>query len=100
AVASQLHGVGVRAGRLGGAARLHGDLLARGRILKALFDVRIDVGAAKDHRAGADLDLADLLLLVAGSVGGVRHIDGNADVRMDAVGARGGAAQADLLLDR
>ena len=39
-----------------------------------------------------------LRLVDRGAIGGVRHVDGDADVRIDAVGAGVGAAEADFFL--
>ena len=74
--------------------------MALGRVAQPVEDVRIDVRPAEEDRAVAELGVAELLLVVAGRVGGVADIDGDADRRMDAVGAGGGAAQADLFLHR
>ena len=43
---------------------------------------------------------AELLLLHAGSVGGVGHVDGDRQVGRDGEGARRAAVEPDLLLDR
>ena len=44
----------------------------------------VHVGTAVDDRAAAQFDVALLPLFDGGAVGGVGHVDGDADVRIDA----------------
>ena len=53
-----------------------------------------------DHRPAAQPDVALFLLLDRRTIGGVGHVDGHADLRIDAEGAGPGPAQAELLLHR
>src|SRR4029077_118727 len=99
-VAAELDDVGVGAGGARGAPNLNGNFLALGCLLQALENAWINVWSTEESRTGPHLGLAYLLLVVAGRVRGVADIDGNSDGRMDAIGAGGGAAQADLLLNR
>ena len=48
---------------------------------------RVHVRPAIDHRSAAELDVAFLRFVDRRAIGRVRDVDGNADVRIDAVGA-------------
>ena len=64
--------------------RLVGNLGGVGRIHQPLDHHRIHIRTAEHHRAAAQLDVALLALIDRRAVGGVRHVDRNADVRVDA----------------
>src|SRR5262249_53722657 len=100
AVAGHLDRVGVRPRGPRRPSQLYCDLAPSRLLAQQVMDARVDVRATEQHRPLADLDVAKLLLLAPWRVGRVADVDGDADLRMDAVTAGGGAAQADLLLDR
>src|SRR5205823_14559123 len=97
--AAKLHHVVIRAVRLRSTANLYRYLVIFGRLIKSLENPWINVGAAEYTRSAVEARVSELLLVIAGRVGGVGDVHGHADRRVDAVRARGGAAEADLLLD-
>src|SRR5436853_775946 len=96
--AGDLEDVGVGAGAAAAGADRVLDPLGLGGLDQELEDLRRESGAAADCRAGAERVAADLLLVDAGGVGGVGHIDGDRDVRPHVEGGGAGAEEADLLL--
>ncbi len=81
-------------------AELEGDLARSARLDQPLDDDRVHVRPAIHDRPAAEGLVAFLLLVDRGAVGGVRDIDGDADLRVDAEGGGLCAAQADLFLHR
>src|SRR5262249_13190501 len=98
--AAELDGVGIGTRGTRGTANLYGNLLILGSFLQGFEDTRIDIGTAKDDWPAPQPGIADLLLIIAGRIRGMRDIDGDPDCRMNAVRARRGTAQADLFLYR
>src|SRR5579871_2999380 len=96
----QLNGVSIRSSSAGRAAHLDRNLALFGRFLQSLQHARIDIRATEQYRTVAQSDIAQLLLVVAGCVRGVRDIDGDTHGWMDSVTARRRAAQPDLFLHR
>ena len=94
AVPAELDDVGIRPGGTGSTPYLHRHFVILGGLLQRLENARADVRATEDDRAGAEPSIAELLLVIAGRVGGVGDVHGHADRRVDAVRARGGAAEA------
>ena len=75
------------------------DLLGLAGRAEPIDHVRVHVRAAVHDRALAEADVALRLLVDRGAAGGMRDVDGDRHVRIDAVGARLGPAKADLLLN-
>ena len=98
--ASELDRVGVVAGGAPERGELVRDLLALRDRDQPLAHHRVHVRPARDHRSAAQPHVAFLVLVDGRAIGGVGHVDRDADVRIDAVGARARAAQPDLLLHR
>ena len=74
------------------------DALGLGRLVQQLEHRRVERRAAREHRPGAELVAAELLLVDARLVGGERHVDRDRDVRAQRVRGRARAAEGDLLL--
>src|SRR6185369_2133784 len=94
AVPAELHGVGVGAGGARDSANLDRNLPSAGGLVQQFEDVGVDVWSAEHGGAAAQAHFAELLLVVARRVGRVSHIDGNANSRLNAIGAGGGTAQS------
>src|SRR4029079_3208868 len=93
AAAGELDSVGIGACAAAAGAPLNGHFRGFGGCSESGDDSRIHVWTAIDARAPAELDVPFLRFVDRRAVGGVRHVDGDADVRIDAVRARDRAAQ-------
>ena len=70
------------------------------RCHQQLENARIDIRAARDDRAAADLEIARAFLLDPGRVGAVRDVERDTDFGFTRERARVRAAQSDFLLHR
>ena len=86
ALPADLHDVPVRPGRPRAAGELDRDAVGGREFFEPVEHPGVDVRPADQDRAPAEPDVAHLLLVRPGRVGGVADVHGDADRRVDGVG--------------
>ena len=61
-------------------------------------NLRANVRSARNHRPGTQFKFSQFIGIAIGKIGRVRHIHGNSDIRMHAVGRRNRTARSNFLL--